>query len=599
VVLASIVTLVLLSTGPIIAINFVTSRTIFSEMAGRVVVRSIGGLEQALRSYLDTARHQADFIVENVLSGDVPLDEPERLKAFALGSLAAAPQISVVVIADAQGRVFGIERGQFGEVEQEWLDVRSKAPLALIDKEVRQHKAPYWGPPTYGRRIQATVLNLRAPIWRADEYLGFVVIGISTQALSELTLELSEAPRSRVFVRYGADKILAHMFLALQPGSVSAEKPLLAIEEVIDPVVQRLDQAKHFAGFAPPEGIDVGQVEVDGTHYVVLEKPIPGYGDVSLVIGAYSDASAVEALVGAMYQAILISGGVLAAGLVLALALSRFITRPVRRTSEAAAAIAALDFDAVESLPPSHIEEIDNLATSFNAMFVALQSFGRYVPRTLVKRLIQENRVGAGTEERDLTVMFTDIAGFTSTCEGMSPTKVATFINHHLTLVSRCIEREGGTIDKYIGDAVMAFWGAPDSIENSPLRAVRAAAAIQAALAIDNEKRTLGGMPPVRIRIGIHSGPLIVGDIGAPNRLNYTVIGDVVNVTQRLEALGKEIDADAESIVLVSRAVKKSLNGTFRFDEIGAQTVKGKRESIEIYRLADQGEMTRPMNAGH
>jgi adenylate cyclase len=225
-------------------------------------------------------------------------------------------------------------------------------------------------------------------------------------------------------------------------------------------------------------------------------------------------------------------------------------------------------------------------------MLIGLKSFGRYVPRTLVKRLIRENRVGAGTEERELTVMFTDIVGFTNTCEGMSPAEVAAFINHHLTLVSRCIEQEGGTIDKYIGDAVMAFWGAPDNIDNPSLRAVRAAAAIQASLAADNEKRVAGALQPVRIRIGVHSGRLIVGDIGAPDRINYTVIGDVVNAAQRLEGLGKEVDAEAESIVLVSRPVKDNLDGNFRLDDIGDMKVKGKQDAIEVYRLLHPGGTT-------
>jgi len=585
VVLACVGALVLVSAGPIIAINSMTSRTIFSELVGRIVVRRIDGLELALRNHLDTARHQTDFIVENIQSGAVPLGRSDRLEDFAAGSLAAAPQVSGLVIVDAQGLALRIGREQFGKVEREWLDVQPNSRLALIDEESRQRRVSYWGPPVYSRNHEATVLNLRAPIWRDDEYLGYVAIGISTQALSELALELSEAPRSRVFVLYGGDKVLAHMFLALQPGRLSIDKPMLGTDEVIDPVIRHLASVAPFTGFAPPEGVDVGEVEVGGTQYIVLQKPISGYGDTSLIIGAYSDASAVSALLLLMYRAILIGGGVLAAGLVLALVLSRFITRPVRRTSEAAAAIAALDFDAAEPLPPSRIREIDNLATSFNAMLVGLKSFGRYVPRTLVKRLIRENRVGAGTEERELTVMFTDIVGFTNTCEGMIPAEVAAFINHHLTLVSRCIEQEGGTIDKYIGDAVMAFWGAPDSIDNPSLRAVRAAAAIQASLAEDNENRAAGELPPVRIRIGVHSGRLIVGDIGAPDRINYTVIGDVVNAAQRLESLGKEVDAEAESIVLVSRTVKDHLNGSFRFDEIGRMKVKGKRDALEVYRL--------------
>src|SRR5437899_6455746 len=125
--------------------------------------------------------------------------------------------------------------------------------------------------------------------------------------------------------------------------------------------------------------------------------------------------------------------------------------------------------------------------------------------------------------------MFTDIVGFTAACEKLTAREVAEYINHHLALVAACVEQEGGTIDKFIGDAVMAFWGAPGRIENPAASACRAAVAIQRALAADNKSRIAAGQKPVRVRMGIHIGPVVVGDIGAPNRINYTIVGDVVN----------------------------------------------------------------------
>ncbi|MDU8945950.1 adenylate/guanylate cyclase domain-containing protein [Ovoidimarina sediminis] len=107
-------------------------------------------------------------------------------------------------------------------------------------------------------------------------------------------------------------------------------------------------------------------------------------------------------------------------------------------------------------------------------------------------------------------------------------------------------------------------------------------------MARDNEKRASRGLPPVRIRIGVHSGQLIVGDIGSPDRINYTVIGDVVNTAQRLEGLGKTVDGDAESIVLVSRAVKDSVGEQFQLQRIGPMNLKGKSDAIDVYRLIEK-----------
>lgn len=586
-VLTCVGALVLLSAGSIFALNLLTSRTIVSELTSRVVARSLNGLELAFRDHLDAATYLADFIADTIRSGDLNFSEPEKLTEFAAGSLAAAPQISGLIVAGVDGNAIRIVRTESGRVERDWMALEADSQLQRLAEETRTRKEPYWGPPIYRDRLKATLLNLRVPIWRGDDYLGFVGVGILTQALSQLALELSEPPRSTVFVLYGRDKVLAHMFLALQPQGLSVGKPLLGIGEIIDPVIGRLDDARPFrtAGFSAPNGVDAFELDSSGRRYLIFEQTLSGYADMPLVIGAYSVASAVDAPLRAMHRMIAIGAGLLVIALIVSVLMSRMITRPIRRTTDSVAAIASLDFERVAPLPHSRIKEIDDLSISFNAMLVGLKSFGRYVPRALVNRLIRENRVGAGTEERELTVMFTDIVGFTTTCEGMSPAEVATFINHHLTLVSECIEREGGTIDKYIGDAVMAFWGAPDSIDDAPIRACRAAVAIQSTLAADNNVRVAAGLPPVRIRIGIHSGPLIVGDIGAPNRINYTVVGDVVNATQRLEALGKEVDPEAESIVLLSRTTKDGLDDTFKLTKAGRFRMKGKRKELEVYRI--------------
>jgi adenylate cyclase len=294
---------------------------------------------------------------------------------------------------------------------------------------------------------------------------------------------------------------------------------------------------------------------------------------------------AVDAPVVLLYWSLLHALAFLGVSLIAAAFMAGAIARPIRRAARDATTIGNLDFDQVTPLSGSVFRETNSLAVSFNAMLDGLKAFGRYVPNTLVRRLVKEGRVGAGSEERVLAVMFTDIVSFTATSERMTASEVAAFINQHLSLVAACVEREGGTIDKFIGDAVMAFWGAPETIDNPATAACRAAVAIQQALAADNRLRTARGQAPVRIRVGIHMGPVVVGDIGASNRINYTIVGDVVNATQRLENLGKSVDPDAEVIVLVSRDVFAAAGPGFRFAERGTHQVKGKQESLDVYQL--------------
>jgi class 3 adenylate cyclase len=169
--------------------------------------------------------------------------------------------------------------------------------------------------------------------------------------------------------------------------------------------------------------------------------------------------------------------------------------------------------------------------------------------------------------------------------ERLPAAEVARFLNEHFSLLAGCVEAEEGTIDKYIGDALMVFWGAPDIQEDHALRACRAGLAIAEAMAADNAERQADGRPAARIRIGIHSGPVVVGNIGAPGRINYTIVGDTVNTCQRLEALGRDFDRGEAATVLVSEAVATVVGGTLAVEPVGSYEVKGRSERVQAFRL--------------
>ena len=191
--------------------------------------------------------------------------------------------------------------------------------------------------------------------------------------------------------------------------------------------------------------------------------------------------------------------------------------------------------------PPrrSSVAEIDEQVRAFNLMLDALKVFQTYVPRKLVERLVAlGGGEGMPSETRELTVMFTDIVTFSEIAERMGAEETAAFLNRHFGMLADCIRAEHGTIDKYIGDAVMAFWGAPERLDDHAARAVQAARRIAETITADNQRRARKGLSPVRVRIGLHSGPAVVGNIGAPDRVNYTIVGDTVNDAQRLSRSG-------------------------------------------------------------
>jgi len=190
------------------------------------------------------------------------------------------------------------------------------------------------------------------------------------------------------------------------------------------------------------------------------------------------------------------------------------------------------------------------------------------------------------SDARQITVMFTDMVGFSAVSEGMRAEQVAAFVNHHFSIVVQCIENEGGTVDKFMGDAVMAYWQNNEEQGHSAERACRAALAISAAIRLDNQRRQLQNDPPIGIRIGIHSGMATVGNIGTPGRLNYTIIGDTVNIGQRLEQLGKKIyPSETDVSILISANTAEKLSSKFTTIAAGSHRLQGRNTDVDVFRL--------------
>ncbi len=205
--------------------------------------------------------------------------------------------------------------------------------------------------------------------------------------------------------------------------------------------------------------------------------------------------------------------------------------------------------------------------------------FGQYVPPELVDQMARDpSRYTMEGRSEVLTVLFSDIRGFTSIAEGLSPRDLSQLLNEYLTVMSNVIGEHRGTLDKYIGDAIMAFWGAPVAEPDHATRAVNAALAMQAQLASLNAKFRSRGWPELAIGVGINTGPMRVGDMGSRLRKAYTVLGDAVNLGSRLEGLTKRYGTG----IIVGEATRKAVGGIV-FRELDRVRVKGKDEPVAIF----------------
>jgi len=208
--------------------------------------------------------------------------------------------------------------------------------------------------------------------------------------------------------------------------------------------------------------------------------------------------------------------------------------------------------------------------------------FSRYVSKEVVGEIMKNpEAVVLGGEEREITVFFSDIRGFTTIAESMSSVKLVSMLNRYFTLMTNEITKHRGVFDKYIGDAIMAFWGAPLKDDNQVEEALKTSIEMLKKLKELNQEFSKEGLPEIKIGIGLFNGQAVVGNIGSAQRLNYTAMGDTVNTASRLESLNKEYGTQ----IIVGESVMKKCTGKYIFKFLGAVKVKGKNEEVNIYTI--------------
>jgi adenylate cyclase len=216
-------------------------------------------------------------------------------------------------------------------------------------------------------------------------------------------------------------------------------------------------------------------------------------------------------------------------------------------------------------------------------------AFARYVSRTLVERIIANPEAAElGGRRKDLTVLFSDIRGFSRLAEGLPPERLADFMNQYLTPMTELVLDADGTLDKYIGDAVMAWWNAPLDVPDHAARACRTALAMIDALRPLNQHFRAEGLPQVQIGVGLNTGPMSFGNMGSEKRLDFTVLGDAVNLGARLEALTKEYGVD----IIVGDATRQAAGDAFVFRELDRVRVVGKDRAARIFQLVGKPGQT-------
>jgi class 3 adenylate cyclase len=337
-------------------------------------------------------------------------------------------------------------------------------------------------------------------------------------------------------------------------------------------------------------GGEAVQVNAAGVQWLAQRQPLKdltGKSEIAGIMVARNLDVGLALLLQAGTLLLAVAAGVLAVALVLGAVFARRLSKPIVALEGAARKVAGGDLSAQVAVPSR--DEIGRLATAFNRMLEGLRererikgTFKKYLAPDVVDYLLANpDKQNPGGERRELTVTFSDIAGFTSFSETRKPEAVVEVLNRCLTDLSHAVSQAGGTLDKYIGDNVMAFYGAPIPQADHAVRACRSALRQLEAIQALRPKWEQGDWPVIGLRIGMNTGDMIVGSIGGENGQDYTVIGDAVNLASRLEAVNKVYGTKALCTESTWRAAKDAI----AMREVDQIRVAGKQQPVRIFEI--------------
>ncbi|MBI1779723.1 MAG: HAMP domain-containing protein [Proteobacteria bacterium] len=584
--LVGIAGLVLVAVASVLTIGLTTSRQNTYDLLRSNAETAVGYIVGQVHQHLDAPRQQAEFLAQLVASSELSLEDKPRLADTLYAALAGTPQVAALAVLDTAGQAFRVTRSGAVLIDDWSADARVRNWLELAGRT----KQSFWGELVREGPREGAFINLRMPLWRGGNYVGIVASVVSVGELSRYLSGLATAGSGVPFILLGRDQVLAHPNLGARSPELAPGRLLPELDAIGDPVIAAIWSSRAIPALGTsdrPGALNAHVVQnVVGADYVFLYRQIGDYGDTPWYVGTYFALGEVDRELERLWRSAIAGAAVLVLSILAALAMARWLGRPIRMLAKAAESVRDLDFTASGPAAASSIRELDDAATAFNQMLAGLRWFETYVPRALVTRLMRESQApGAGSEERMMTVLFTDITGFTTMAEQMGAAEVASLLNHHFTMINRCVEAEEGIVDKYIGDSVMSFWNAPSAQPDHALRGLRAARAIARAVDSDNRVREADGLQRLRMRIGLHSGLAVVGNIGSPGRINFTIVGDTVNAAARIVSLGRQVEAEV-AVLASSDTVEQAGLPARELTSLGLRNLRGRSTPIEVFQVA-------------
>ncbi len=521
-------------------------------------------------------------------AADEPSSSSDAIARREMGVLRANPSFTWVSYSDTDGRFTGayyprpgqirvnqssiadgktalVERDVIGDVWQEFR----RDPDTRYDPRTRPFytlaaaaKHGVWTPP-YVFFEKVPGITYAVPAIDASGLRGVYTVDFDLGRLSELARSLHPSAHGAVAIVADDGAMLAHPIAPL----ATADGKLAMAKDVADPALRALAAAPR----------TTRALDVDGTPYLASSVDIRVPDGPAWRVVVYAPESDFTAeLDKRVVSSLIVSLIAVVIAVVIAWVLARRVSGPLTSLAEDMSRVGEFRID---DAPPrrSLFREIEMMNRALAKMKGGLRSFGRFVPRDLVRTLLASGREATLSGElRTLTVYFSDIAGFTTLAESMKPDELVKFLGTYFEDTSNIIAEEHGTVDKYLGDGIMAFWGAPEELAD------HAARACTAALRCHRRVRELvAGGTTISARIGIATGEVLVGNIGSPERMNYTVMGDTANLAARLESLNKQYATE----LMIGEQTYELAKHAIVARALDVVAVKGKQRGVRVYQL--------------
>ncbi len=589
----------------IIAINYVALNKILSSSAETLIDQTSLLVKERVHMYLRPLSHDLIEMRNTLNRGIVDPDNTTQFDRFITERIRYKPEIFMVYYGTVQGNFYGVDHETPNVVGLTHI-VNSVAPPEKIRYELDYSgnilKTKYLTKP-YDPRVRPwyqLAAKAGKPVWTEiylfyvfdkSDYLvpgitaaapiyddnkelkGVLALDLTIDGIQHFIEELQVTPNAMIYITNEKQQVIAYRN-PFQTQDIRGKKltpelikkfniPLLSFErQDSKPMVSsyRYKGEQFFLAYQP------------------ITETIADPWNITIIVPADDVLAPLEIL---SIRALLLTFIVLFIGALIARYISRKISHPIILLAEEAEEITKLNLSP-RPLLNTMIKEISYMDKSLSNMRNSLASFQRYIPSSLVKKLISSGKIAqVGGQNQNITVLFSDIKNFTQLAEETEPQQLMTYLSNYFQSMTEAVISHQGTVDKYIGDAVMAFWNAPFPDKKHAFHACQTAVDMLERVEKMNNHNRQYGLPEFAIRIGINSGEAVVGNVGSEDRLNFTALGDTVNLASRLEVINKTY----HSQIIISKDTYKEVEHKFPFRLLDEVAVRGKRKGTLIYEL--------------